>query len=122
MRGISVILLLVGFGARAEEAAIMSFNLPDGLTRTQTVVRKINTWTKETLNAPEVDVDTSVFLISIKRTPTETRIEKVQTAHSRTVNGTPFLHPSQQVMIGKTNILVISPGGDLLRVEHDDNY
>ena len=124
VREISVILLLVGVGlrVRAEQATNMSFNLPDGLTRTQTVVRKINTWTKATLNSPEVDVDTSVFLVSIKHTSTETRIEQVETAHSRTVNGVPLLHPSQQVMIGKTNTFVVSPDGDLLRVEHDDNY
>ncbi len=117
-----IVIGLTTTGVSGQQVTIR-FNPPDGLSRIRTVERSIISTTRKEdgTTVQETDIGKSVFSIKVASSPSGYRLTEVTKSISRTINGQPFENPASSVTVGRTNALVISREGELLRTEGNED-
>jgi hypothetical protein len=102
----------------SQDGMMLTFRPPEGTALKLHRERTINTVSKQTA---QFDVENTDSVMAFVVSGDTYRVSEVARRMSRTIDGKPFDNPTHKYLVGKTNTLIISADGELVRTEGREN-
>lgn len=112
------ILLAAGHLVTGAQTVNVSFRPPAGAILEVNRERTLNTVTRQ---SAQFDVENTTSMLMFVISADGYRVSEVAQKMSRTIDGKLFDNPTHRYLIGRTNTLIISADGELLRTEGREN-
>ena len=109
-----ILVLSAGTLSSVSQTVTLSFQPPAHAVVQISRERTISTVTRQTA---DFDNEKTVLLMGFEATPGGYQVIEVAKEMSRTINGKPFDNPAHKFLIGRTNALIFSSGGEFIRLE-----